>query len=494
MSKINSVKNTRICPVSRKCGGCQLMNMNYEEQLRFKQAKVSKLLSGFHKVSPIIGMENPFHYRNKVQAAFGRTRGGEIISGVYQSSTHNIVKTDSCLIEDKAADEIILTIRRLVKSFKLTVYDEKNGRGFLRHVLVKRGFTTNEIMVVLVTGTSVFPSKNAFVKELLKLHPHITTIVQNINNKFTSMVLGDKETVLYGKGYIEDILCGCRFRISPKSFYQINPVQTEVLYGKAVEFAGLTGKERVIDAYCGIGTIGIVASKSAGEVIGVEVNPDAVRDAKVNAKINDIENISFYCADAGEFMVSMKEQGEKCDVLFMDPPRAGSDKKFLSCALSLAPEKIVYISCNPETQQRDLYFLTKNGYKVKKVQPVDMFPYTSHVETVVLLSHKKPDGHINVKVEFGEGEGKVPLDNIAKRAEEYKPRERVTYKMIKEYIEAKYGFKVHTAYIAEVKRDLGLPMYDAPNAVEELKHPRKHPTPEKVEAIKDALKYFGVCS
>ena len=352
-----NINNTRICPVSRKCGGCQLMNMTYEEQLRYKQAKVVKLLSGFHRVNSIIGMETPFHYRNKVQAAFGRTRG----------------------------DEIILTIRKLVKSFKLTVYDEKNGRGFLRHVLVKRGFTTNEIMVVLVTGTSVFPSKNAFVKELLKLHPDITTIVQNINNKFTSMVLGDKETVLYGKGYIEDILCGCRFRISPKSFYQINPVQTEVLYGKAVEFAGLTGKERVIDAYCGIGTIGIVASKSAGEVIGVEVNPDAVRDAKVNAKINDIENISFYCADAGEFMVSMKEQGEKCDVLFMDPPRAGSDKKFLSCALSLAPEKIVYISCNPETQQRDLYFLTKNGYKVKKIQPVDMFPYTNHVETVALL-------------------------------------------------------------------------------------------------------------
>ncbi len=381
-----NINNTRICPVSRKCGGCQLMNMTYEEQLRYKQAKVVKLLSGFHRVNSIIGMETPFHYRNKVQAAFGRTRGGEIISGVYQSSTHNIVKTDSCLIEDKKADEIILTIRKLVKSFKLTVYDEKNGRGFLRHVLVKRGFSTNEIMVVLVTGTSVFPSKNAFVKELLKLHPDITTIVQNINNKFTSMVLGDKETVLYGKGYIEDILCGCRFRISPKSFYQINPVQTEVLYGKAVEFAGLTGKERVIDAYCGIGTIGIVASKSAGEVIGVEVNPDAVRDAKVNAKINDIENISFYCADAGEFMVSMKEQGEKCDVLFMDPPRAGSDKKFLSCTLSLAPEKIVYISCNPETQQRDLYYLIKNGYKVKKIQPVDMFPYTNHVETVVLLT------------------------------------------------------------------------------------------------------------
>ena len=387
MSEIKSTQN-RICPVSRKCGGCQLMNLSYPEQLKFKQAKVVKLLGSFHRVNEIIGMDYPFHYRNKVQAAFGRTRGGEIISGVYQSSTHNIVKTEKCLIEDKKADEIILTIRKLVKDFKLTVYDERKGNGFLRHVLVKRGFATNEIMVVLVTGTGVFPSKNNFIKALLNVHTEITTIVQNINNKFTSMVLGEKETILYGKGYIEDVLCGCTFRISPKSFYQINPVQTEILYGKAIDFAGLSGKEKVIDAYCGIGTIGIVASKNAGEVIGCELNPDAIKDAKINAKINEIENIKFVCADAGEFMLGMKEQGEKCDVLFMDPPRAGSDKRFLSCAVALSPEKIVYISCNPETQQRDLYYLIKNGYKVKKIQPVDMFPYTAHVETVVLLSKK----------------------------------------------------------------------------------------------------------
>ena len=382
----NKKNVTRICPVSRKCGGCQLMNMTYEEQLAFKQAKVIKLLGSFHRVNKIIGMNNPFHYRNKVQAAFGRTRNGEIISGVYQSSTHNIVKTDSCLIEDDKADEIILTIRKLVKSFKLTVFDERNQRGFLRHVLVKHGFSTGEIMVVLVTGTSNFLSKNNFISELLRLHPEITTIIQNVNNKYTSMVLGDKETVLYGKGYIEDILCGCTFRISPKSFYQINPIQTEILYNKAIDFAELSGRERVIDAYCGIGTIGIVASKKAGEVIGCEVNPDAIRDAKVNAKINDIKNIQFICADAGEFMLSLKEQGERCDVLFMDPPRAGSDKKFLSSAVALMPEKIVYISCNPETQQRDLTYLTRNGYKVKKIQPVDMFPYTNHVECVVRLS------------------------------------------------------------------------------------------------------------
>lgn len=361
------------------------MNLSYPEQLKFKQAKVVKLLGGFHRVNAIIGMNHPFHYRNKVQAAFGRTRGGEIISGIYQSSTHNIVKTDSCLIEDEKADEIIVTIRKMVKDFKLTVYDERKGNGFLRHVLVKSGFATGEIMVVLVTGTGIFPSKNNFVKELLKKHPEITTIVQNINNKYTSMVLGEKENILYGKGYIEDDLCGLTFRISPKSFYQINPVQTEILYGKAIEFAELQGNERVIDAYCGIGTIGMVASKNAGEVIGCELNPDAVRDARINAKLNGVENIKFVCADAGEFMLEMKEQGEKCDVLLMDPPRAGSDKKFLSCAVALAPDKIVYISCNPETQQRDLYYLIKNGYKVKKIQPVDMFPYTAHIETVVLL-------------------------------------------------------------------------------------------------------------
>lgn len=480
------------CPHSKKCGGCQLQNLTYPEQLEWKNRLCIKLLGQFAHVEPIIGMESPYHYRNKVQAAFGTTRAGRIISGIYQSSTHNIVAVDSCMTEDKAADKIITDIRKLLADFKMTAYNEVTGRGFLRHVLVKRGFATNEIMVVLVTGTPVFPARSNFLRALLKLHPEITTVVQNVNDRFTSMLLGPNEKTLFGPGFITDVLCGLKFRISAKSFYQINPVQTEVLYGKAMEFAGLTGRETVIDAYCGIGTIGMIAAKTAGQVLGVEVNRDAVRDAIANAKLNNMKNIRFICADAGEFMVDMAQNGEHCDVLLMDPPRAGSDRAFLSSAVTLAPKRIVYVSCNPETLARDLHFLTKRGYRVEKIQPVDMFPHTNHVETVVLLSHKKPDGHINVKVEFGEGEGKVPLDNIAKRAESYKPKERVTYKMIKEYIEAKYGFKVHTAYIAEVKRDLGLPMYDAPNAVEELKQPRKHPTPEKVEAIKDALKHFEV--
>jgi len=289
-----------------------------------------------------------------------------------------------------------------------------------------------------------------------------------------------------------DTLCGCSFRISSRSFYQVNPVQTEKLYTKALELAGLTGKETVVDAYCGIGTIGIIASKKAQNVIGVELNQDAVRDAINNAKMNQISNIRFFCNDAGRFLVNMAEAGEKADVVIMDPPRSGSTEEFMDSIAKMGAKKVVYVSCNPETLARDLVYMKKLGYKAKEAVGFDMFPATEHVETVVLLSHKKPDGHINVKVEFGEGEGKVPLDNIAKRAEEYKPKERVTYKMIKEYIEAKYGFKVHTAYIAEVKRDLGLPMYDAPNAVEELKQPRKHPTAEKVEAIKDALKHFEV--
>lgn len=375
------------CAVYRKCGGCQLQNLSYERQLQWKQDRCRKLLGSFGKVEPILGMEHPYHYRNKVQAAFARDRrSGRIISGVYQSSTHHIVPIDSCLTEDEKADEIIVSIRKLLKAFKLTAYDEVTGRGFLRHVLVKRGFSTGEIMVVLVTGTPVFTAKKHFVTELLKLHPDITTIIQNINNKFTSMVLGQQEKVLYGPGYIVDKLCGCRFRISAKSFYQINPVQTQVLYGKAMEFAALTGKERVLDAYCGIGTIGIIAAgQGAGEVIGVEVNQDAVKDAIVNAKENNIKNIFFTCADAGDFMEDMALQQEKCHTVFMDPPRAGASQAFLSALCSLSPKQVVYISCNPETLARDLKFLRANHYAVKKIQPVDMFPHTQHIECVVLL-------------------------------------------------------------------------------------------------------------
>lgn len=336
-------------------------------------------------------MEAPYHYRNKVSAAFSLTKNKQIISGVYQDSTHRIVPIDQCLIEDPKADEIICSIRSLMKSFKLLPYDEVTQKGFLRHVLVKRGFSTNQIMVVLVVGTPVFPAKKRFTEALLKLHPEITTILMNINDRYTSMVLGEQEKVLYGPGKIEDILCGCRFQISAKSFYQINPVQTEILYGKAMEYAGLTGGQTVVDAYCGIGTIGMIAAKQgAKKVIGVELNRDAVKDAIGNAKINQLTNTWFCAGDAGEFMLEMALEGESADVVFMDPPRAGSDQTFLSSLITLSPQKIVYISCNPETQQRDLRYLTaKSSYRVQAIQPVDMFPHTNHVETCVLLGRKE---------------------------------------------------------------------------------------------------------
>ena len=372
------------CPLYKKCGGCQIQNLSYERQLSFKQVKVIKLLGRYHRVSEIIGMENPYHYRNKVQAAFGQ-QGGEIISGVYQSSTHNIVPVDSCLIEDQKADEIIVTIRKLLKSFKLKPFNDVSMKGFLRHVLIKRGFKSGEILVVLVTAVTEFPKESQFVNALLSRHPEITTVVQNVNNKRTSLVLGDESRVLFGSGYIEEDLCGFRFRISPKAFYQINPTQTQVLYEKAIEFAGLTGEETVLDAYCGTGTIGIIASPKAKKVIGVELNGDAVKDAKVNAELNGVKNIEFYEDDAGRFMIKSARKAENYDVVIMDPPRAGASLDFLKCVVTLSPQKIVYISCNPETQARDLSYLTRKGYKVKKIQPVDMFPHTEHVETVALL-------------------------------------------------------------------------------------------------------------
>ena len=376
------------CSVSKKCGSCQYQGVPYKEQLAAKQKRMKKLLGKFANVKPIIGMDDPFYYRNKVHAVFDRDKKGNIICGTYEAKTHKVVPIEECMIEDKISQEIIRTIRDMLKSFRIKTYDEDTGYGLLRHVLVRRGFSTDEIMVVLVIGSPIFPSKNNFVKALRKKYPQITTVVLNVNDKKTSMVLGERDIVIYGKGYIRDTLCGCTFRISPQSFYQVNPVQTEILYKTAIEYAGLGRKETVIDAYCGIGTIGLVAAKRAKNVIGVELNTDAVRDARINAKENKITNARFYQGDAGEFMENMAENGEHADVVFMDPPRTGSDKKFMSSVIKLNPSRIVYISCGPETLARDLEYLTKHGYDVIKIQPVDMFSFTDHCENICLLTKK----------------------------------------------------------------------------------------------------------
>lgn len=391
-------RNGSICPVSGKCGGCQYVDMPYKEQLKKKQRQVEQLLKEYGKVMPIIGMDAPAHYRNKVHAVFAFQKGRGIISGIYQEKSHRVVPVESCLLENQKAGEIIRSVRELAKSFKLKAYDEDSGYGLLRHVLVRVGHITGEIMVVLVLGSPVLPSKKNFVNELCKLHPGITTILVNVNNKRTSMVLGEKEQVIYGKGFIEDELCGRRFKISAKSFYQVNSVQTEALYAKAAEYAQLTGKETVVDAYCGIGTIALAVAGQAGKVIGVELNKDAVRDAVMNARINRIKNADFYQNDAGRFLTQMADAGEKVDVVFMDPPRSGSTEEFLDALICIRPKRVVYISCEPETLARDLKYLTgKSGYRVQEITPVDMFPFTGNIEIVCSLSNRKSKPYAQVK-------------------------------------------------------------------------------------------------
>ena len=507
------------CPVAKACGGCSLQAMSYEEQLRFKERKIRDALERIGGVKqltmePIMGMEDPWRYRNKAQFPVGKDKTGRVIFGFYADRSHTIIENEDCFLGVEENKQILQVVRAYMERFGITPYDEEDHRGLVRHVLIRKGFRTGELMVCLVINGETLPHEEWLVEELVreiddpkndlsgtessssdpeKDRGHIVSISYNINMEKTNVILGHKVVDLYGPGYITDYIGAIRYQISPLSFYQVNPVQTEKLYGTALEYAGLTGEEAVWDLYCGIGTISLFLAQRAKKVYGVEIVPAAIEDARRNAELNGIENVEFFVGKAEEVLPwAYRERGAYADVVVVDPPRKGCDKVCLDTIVEMGAERVVYVSCDPATLARDVKYLGEKGYEVVKGRGCDMFPGTGHVETVVMLSHKKPDSVINVKVEFGEGEGKVPLDNIAKRAAAYKPKERVTYKMIKEYIEAKYGFKVHTAYIAEVKREFGLPMYDAPNAVEELKQPRKHPTAEKAEAIKDALKHFEV--
>ena len=496
------------CAFARRCGGCQIQEMSYDRQLVFKDQKIRgnlERIGGFTKdqidtvMHPVVGMEHPFGYRNKAQFPFGTDKEGNPITGFYAGRTHDIIANTDCALGVEQNKEILEIILQYMRENKIKSYDEKTGKGLIRHALIRYGFKTKEIMVCLVINGKKLPKAERLIEKLIQIEG-MTSITISPNTRRDNVIMGDSYEILWGQGYITDYIGNVKYQISPLSFYQVNPVQTEKLYGLALEYADLKGDETVWDLYCGIGTISLFLAQKAKQVYGVEIVPQAIDDAKENAKINAIDNAEFFVGKAEEVLPEYYAEYERehngetahADVIVVDPPRKGCDETLLETIVKMQPEKVVYVSCDSATLARDLKYLCANGYEIKMCRGVDQFPQSVHVETVVLLSHKKPDGHINVKVEFGEGEGKVPLDNIAKRAETYKPKERVTYKMIKEYIEAKYGFKVHTAYIAEVKRDLGLPMYDAPNAVEELKQPRKHPTAEKVEAIKDALKHFEV--
>ena len=486
-----------ICPSARQCGGCQLQAVSYEEQKAFKEKKLRghlERIGGFKELpmEPLIGMDEPYHYRNKAQFPVGRNKEGRIVTGFYAGRTHAIIENRDCALGIPQNKEVLDRVIAHMEKYNIAPYDEMTGKGLVRHIFVRYGFFTGELMVCLIINGQDLPHQKELVEKLGEI-PGMTSISLNINKKRNNVILGDKVKTIWGKEYITDKIGDISYEISPLSFFQVNPHQTWKLYSKALEYADLHGEETVWDLYCGIGTISLFLAQKAKFVRGVEIVPAAIEDARRNAHLNEIDNVEFFVGKAEEVLPREYEKnGVYADVIVVDPPRKGCDEMLLKTILKMQPKRVVYVSCDSATLARDLRFLCDNGYELKKVCGVDQFPQTVHVETVVLLSHKKPDSVINVKVEFGEGEGKIPLDNIEKRAESYKPKERVTYKMIKEYIEAKHGFKVHTAYIAEVKRDLGLPMYDAPNAVEELKQPRKHPTPEKVEAIKDALKHFEV--
>ena len=496
------------CAFARRCGGCQIQEMSYDRQLVFKDQKIRgnlERIGGFTKdqidtvMQPVVGMEHPFGYRNKAQFPFGTDKEGNPITGFYAGRTHDIIANTDCALGVEQNKEILEIILQYMRENKIKSYDEKTGKGLIRHALIRYGFKTKEIMVCLVINGKKLPKAERLIEKLIQIEG-MTSITISPNTRRDNVIMGDSYEILWGQGYITDYIGNVKYQISPLSFYQVNPVQTEKLYGLALEYADLKGDETVWDLYCGIGTISLFLAQKAKQVYGVEIVPQAIDDAKENAKINAIDNAEFFVGKAEEVLPEYYAEYERehngetahADVIVVDPPRKGCDETLLETIVKMQPEKVVYVSCDSATLARDLKYLCANGYEIKMCRGVDQFPQSVHVETVVLLSHKKADSYIHIDVEFGEGEGKIPVDSIAKRAEAYKPKEKVTYKMIKEYIEAKYGFKVHTAYIAEVKRDLGLPMYDAPNAVEELKQPRKHPTPEKVEAIKDALRYFAV--
>lgn len=522
----HSPKSTSaFCPVQKKCGGCQLLQIPYEKQLEQKQEEMFRLFKPFsnpHTIfSPISEMDEPFYYRNKVTSPYvpgkklsshsrddkradarqankrgslrknsNRTQGKgghpdrEILYGMYAAGTHRVIPTDTCLLENKTAKRIILAIKHIMQRYHMEPYNEDTGKGFMRHAIVRVGHSSNEILVTVVTNESAFPGSRNFCRELVKRVPDITTIVQNVNTRQTNVILGQEEKTLYGPGFILDKLCGLSFRISSHSFYQVNSTQTEVLYRYAIQMAQLTGTETVLDAYCGTGTIGLVAAKGlpetpeahAAQVIGVDNIESAITDAYNNARHNGIENATFETADAGDFMKKQAKAGNRIDVLLMDPPRAGASEDFLKATCLLAPKRIVYISCNPKTQQRDAEYLIKEGYYLNRVQPVDMFPHTNHTETVAVLSRKSATKTF------------IPVTVSPKDMGLDEAKAQPTYENIRKYVKETHGLTVSTLNIAQMKAECGLEMECGRSGG---KQQPKCP-PEKREAILDAFRHFGM--
>ena len=474
------------CDFYRQCGGCQLQALSYEEQLKFKENKIInnlKRIGGFTEIPsmPVIGMEEPYFYRNKAQFPIGMDKNNNPIAGFYAGRTHSIIPNTDCSLGVPENRKILETILDFMKKYKISAYDEKTTTGTVRHVLIRKGFTTGEIMVCVVINSKKLPNCDKLVEKLCKLEGmNITSISLNINQKNTNVILGEKLISLYGPLYIHDYIGNICFQISPLSFYQVNPVQTKKLYDKVLEFADFKGNEVVWDLYCGIGTISLYMAEHVREVYGVEIVPQAIEDAKNNAKANNIKNASFYVGKAEEVVPELyKKEGIHADVIVVDPPRKGCDQTLLNTIIEMAPERLVYVSCDSATLARDLKYLCERGFKLEKVQGVDQFGQTVHVETVVKLSLKKDTPKIEVTMEPEEESN-------------YTPQEKATYSKIKEYVKDKYGVNVHTSYIAQVKRMCGLDMGENYNKSKKENPEVKQCPQEKVEYIKDALRYFGV--
>ena len=465
------------CPYAGKCGGCAYRHLTYPEELWAKRQRVQDALTRIGgldlTVEKILGAKNPEHYRNKSQYPVGAD--GSI--GFFQARTHKVVPIRRCLIQTEAADRTAQAVGEWMRRYKISAYDETTGKGLVRHVCVRVNRKGESLCCVVVNGNKV-PREPELAAYVTAAVPHTVGVLLNSNTRRGNVVLGDKYRTLFGRNYLMDTLCGLEFKLSMPSFYQVNRDQAEVLYGKALEFAGLTGNETVLDLYCGIGTITLCLAKAAKRVIGAEIVPPAIRDAKENALRNHIENAEFFCGDAADIAAKLESDGLRPDVVTVDPPRKGLAPEVIASVAAMGPEKVVYVSCDPATLGRDVKIFREFGYEAKRAAAVDMFPGTAHVETVVLLSRETNPLTVEVRMEVETGEVK----------------EHPTYKRIQEYVQEKYGFKVHAAYIAEVKRMVGLDMHKAPNAVEQKKHEYHPCPPEKVEAIKDALRHFGLIS
>ena len=467
------------CPFFPRCGGCALRHMDYEQELALKQAHVQSCLTriGRQTISALLitGAAQTDGYRNKVQFPV-QEQDGRPVAGFFSGKTHRVIPVRHCRIQPDCADAIRGAVLAWMEQYHIRAYDEQAHTGYIRHIYIRFGAESGQILVCIVANCAQLPKKKQLVAALLAAEPGITTIVFSPNTKKGNTVLGTEFHPLYGDGTITDTLCGLQFRLSAPAFYQVNHAQAERLYEKAVQLAGLTGNETVLDLYCGTGTITLCLARHAKKAIGVEIVPQAIEDAKFNAAQNGMENAEFFCMDAGQAAKMLADRRTRPDVIVVDPPRKGVSADVIEAIGAMAPQRVVYVSCDPATLARDLKLLTAAGYTLQTAEAFDLFPRCAHVETVVLLSRETNPLTVEVRMEVETGEVK----------------EHPTYKRIQEYVQEKYGFKVHTAYIAEVKRMVGLDMHKAPNAVEQRKHEYHPCPPEKVEAIKDALRHFGL--